>query len=206
MDDRRTQIMQAAMQGVRKYGLDGVRIQQIGEIAGVPASSIYTYFHTKDELMCACFVQIDRQIAAIFDQVTLTQQEIGTDPEGAVRKLWTPYYLWLISHPDETVFYHRYRDNPGFPEYDKTRDISYFASFVGCVTQFQEHYHIFSHVDPNIIWLHILTSTVLFAKYVVQGVLADTDQTRENIFRLLVRGVDGLFTENSTSSGAERTS
>lgn len=195
MEDRREAIMAAAMRGVRQYGLDGVRIQQIGALAGVPASSIYTYFETKDELMRACFEKIDRRIAAVFDRVRLTQADVEADPSGAVRRLWTPYYDWLTAHPDEAVFYHRYRDDPGFPAFDKTRDISYFASFLGIVGLFQARYHIFDQAEPNIIWLHILTSTVLFAKYVALGVLPNTDKTRDSVFRLLFLGADSLFAE-----------
>jgi len=139
--------------------------------------------------------KIDRQIAAIFDRVRLTPEEVDADPIDAVRRLWTPYYDWLVRHPDETVFYHRYRDNPGFPDFDRTRDISYFASFLGIVGLFQARYHIFDQAEPNIVWLHILTSTVLFAKYVVLGVLPDTEKTRDSIFRLLLLGAGSLFTD-----------
>ena len=193
MEKARDCVIRAAMKGVRLYGLDGVTMRQIAELAGVSAGNTYIYFSSKDELMYACFERVDRQIAHIFDSLELRAADLQTDPEGAIRQLWTPYFRWLVAHPDETVFYHRFRDNPGFPEFDKTRDISYFASFSESVHAFESLFHIFEKVNFNILWLHMLTSTVMFAKYVVEGVLPNGAETEESIFQLQFYGVRGLL-------------
>lgn len=185
--------MDAAIEGVRIYGLDGVRIQHIAKLAGSATGSLYSYFGGKDELLRACFERVDRQIARVFDRLRPDPQTLDRHPEEAVRRLWTAYFRWLVSHPAETVFYHRYRDAPGFPAYDRTRDFTHFATFIQTLELFQARYRIYDKVDQTVLWLHVLTGTVMYAKYVVEGVLPDTPATQESLFRLLMYGLDGLF-------------
>lgn len=44
------------------------------------------------------------------------------------------------------------------------------------------------------LWLHVLTSMVMYAKYVVEGVLPDTEEAEETIFQLLTTGLSGYLT------------
>ena len=189
MKTRRDEILTAAMRGVREYGLEGVRIQHIAELSGCSAGNIYSYFSSKDELLQACFEQIDRQIAHIFDKVRITPEALLADPIGEVRQLWTAYWRWLVSHPDETVFYHRFRDWSGFPAVEKTRDISYFASFIQSVGVFKNLFPATRGIPDDLLWLHLLTTTVMYAKYVAQGVLPNIAATEEMVFCLLMGGL-----------------
>lgn len=193
MANAREYILSAAMSGVRQYGLDGVTIQNISALAGLSQGALYRYFASKDELMLECFYRVDRQIAQIFDRITLTPEEVRDDPLSAVRKLWLPYFRFLTSHPDETVFYHRYRDAPGFTKFNKHRDISYFASFIKMVDMFQTTFPRLKRIPPRLLWLHVLTCTVLYAKYVVEGVLKPTERTEEDIFQLMMSGLSAQF-------------
>ena len=193
MAGKRDDILRAAMKGVRLHGLDGVRIQHIGKLAGTVTSNIYAYFNGKEDLMHACFDQVDRQIAQVFDQIKIDPRKLEADPESEVRRLWTIYYRWLVRHPDETVFYHRYRDSPAFLAIERERDFSYFSSFINILQMFQNRYHIYDRVDQRVLWLHTLTGTVMYAKNVVEGVLPDTQETEESIFRLTMEGLQGLF-------------
>jgi len=43
--------------------------------------------------------------------------------------------------------------------------------------------------NPEILWLYLLTGTVLYAKYVVEGVLPDPEATAEAVFKLLTAGI-----------------
>ena len=103
------------MKAVRQYGLEGARVQNISELAGISPGAMYRYFKSKDELMAACFTYVDQQAAAIFEDVKFNPLTVLTDPMGAVRSLWQPYYRFWVAHPDETVFYHRFRDSSFFP-------------------------------------------------------------------------------------------
>lgn len=194
MDDTNTNILRAAMKGVRLYGLEGVRIKNIAELANLTPGAIYRYFESKEDLMRTCFVTVDRQVAALFDQIQLDLQMLDSHPVEQVRALWHPYFRFWIAHPDETVFYHRFRDSASFPKYDRLRDVRHFDTFIQMVENFRQAYPGLNRLNTSILSLHMLTSTVLCAKYVVEGTLPDTEETENSIFQLLMAGLSSFLT------------
>ena len=196
LDDTRTRIISAAIRAVRQHGLEGVRIQNVSSLAGGSSGALYRYFESKEKLLEECFTYVDRQAAAIFDQLAFDPHAIVADPVGAVRSLWLPYFRFWVAHPDETVFYHRFRDSALFPEYDRTRDISYFGSFVCMVQAFQQVFPGIRQINQDLLWLHVLTSTVMYAKYVVEGTLPNTQETEDTVFQLLITGLSGYLKPN----------
>lgn len=193
MDDTRTRILSATMRAVRQYGLEGARIQNISELAGISPGAMYRYFKSKDELLVACFTHVDQQAAAIFEHLKFNPQDILTDPISAVKSLWLPYFRFWVTHPDETVFYHRFRDSAAFPKYDKVRDASYFGAFGRMVRAFMRAFPGLRHVNQDVLWLHVLTSTVMYAKYVVEGLLPHNQETEDTVFQFLTTGLSGYL-------------
>lgn len=192
-DDTKTRIIFAAMKAVRRYGLEGVRIQNVSELAGISQGAIYRHFDGKEQLLAACFTYVDQQAAAIFERLTLHPSAILKDPMGAVKELWLPYFRFWTSHPDETVFYHRFRDSTFFPQYDKSRDVTYFRTFIGMVRSFKEAFPSLDRINQDLLWLHVLTSTVMYAKYVVEGTLPNNQETEDTVFQLLTTGLSGYL-------------
>ncbi len=193
LDDTKNRIISAAIKAVRQYGLEGVRIQNVSDLAGISPGALYRYFDSKEELILACFTYVDRQAAAIFEHLELKPLTLLIDPVGAVKSLWQPYFRFWVAHPDETVFYHRFRDSASFPKYDKSRDVSYFENFIGIVQTFKKLFPGLNRINQDLLWLHVLTSTVMYAKYVVEGILPDDQETEEMIFQLLITGLSGYL-------------
>lgn len=193
MDDTKIRIMSAAMKAVRQYGLEGMRIQNVSDLAGISPGALYRYFESKDQLIIECFTYVDRQAAAIFDQLSFNPLTMLVDPIGAVKKLWLPYFRFWVAHPDETVFYHRFRDSAFFPKYDRSRDVGYFSVFTGMVRIFKEVFPGLDRMNQDLLWLHILTSTVMYAKYVAEGVLPANQETEDTVFQLLTCGLSAYL-------------
>ena len=193
LDDTRTQIIAAAIKAVRQYGLEGVRIQNVSELAGISSGAIYRHFNGKDQLLVECFTYVDKHAAAIFEQVKFNPLVMLTDPMGAIKSLWLPYFRFWTSHPDETVFYHRFRDSTFFPKYDKSRDVTYFRTFIGMVCAFKKVFPGLDRMNQDLLWLHVLTSTVMYAKYVVEGTLPNNQETEDTVFQLLTTGLSGYL-------------
>ena len=193
MDDTKIRIMSAAMKAVRQYGLEGMRIQNVSDLAGISPGALYRYFESKDQLIIECFTYVDRQAAAIFDQLSFNPLTMLVDPIGAVKKLWLPYFRFWVAHPDETVFYHRFRDSAFFPKYDRNRDVGYFSVFIGMVRSFKEVFPGLDRMNQDLLWLHILTSTVMYAKYVAEGVLPANQETEDTVFQLLTCGLSAYL-------------
>ena len=138
LDDTKTRIIHAAIKAVRQYGLEGVRIQNVSRLAGISSGAIYRHFEGKEQLLTECFTYVDRQAAAIFEDLQFDPRVMLTDPMGAVKTLWLPYFRFWTSRPDETVFYYRFRDSAAFPSYDRSRDVTYFGTFIGMVRIFKK--------------------------------------------------------------------
>ena len=102
LDDTKTRIILAAIKAVRQYGLEGVRIQNVSELAGISSGAIYRHFDGKEQLLAECFTYVDRQAAAIFEHLKFNPLVMLTDPMKAVKGLWLPYFRFWTSHPDET--------------------------------------------------------------------------------------------------------
>ena len=193
LDDTKTRIIAAAIKAVRQYGLEGVRIQNVSDLAGISSGAIYRHFDGKDQLLVECFTYVDKQAAAIFEHLKFNPLLMLTDPMGAVKALWVPYFRFWTSHPDETVFYHRFRDSTFFPKYDKSRDVTYFKTFIGMVHAFKKVFPSLDKINQDLLWLHVLTSTVMYAKYVVEGTLPDNQETEDTVFQLLTTGLSGYL-------------
>ncbi len=191
-------ILSAVMKAVRQYGLEGVRVQNVSELAGVSPGALYRYFDGKEQLLLECFIYVDRQAAEIFEYLQVDPQTIRTDPMGAVKRLWLPYFRFWTSHPDETVFYYRFRDSAFFPKYDKTRDFTYFKTFAGMVQDFKRVFPCLDWMNQDLLRLHVLTSTVMYARYVVEGVLPNSQETEDTIFQLLATGLSGYMRPGQT--------
>lgn len=193
VDDTKTRIISATMKAVRQYGLEGMRVQHVSDLAGISPGALYRYFEGKDQLIVECFTYVDKQAAAIFEQLSFNPLTMITDPLGAIKSLWLPYFRFWTSHPDETVFYHRFRDSSFFPKYDKGRDVAYFDTFIGMVHMFKKVFPKLNQINQDLLWLHVLTSTVMYAKYVVEGVLPNDQETEDAIFQLLLTGLNGYL-------------
>ncbi|MCI8395341.1 MAG: TetR/AcrR family transcriptional regulator, partial [Acutalibacter sp.] len=193
MDDTRTRILSAAMKAVRQYGLEGVRIQNISELAELSPGALYRYFDSKEQLMAECFTYVDKQAAAIFDKLKLNPLNMLADPLGAVKSLWLPYFRFWVARPDETVFYHRFRDSAAFPEFYSTQETSYFDAFGDMVRLFRRLFPSLTEINQNLLWLHVLTTTVMYAKYVVEGQLPNDEETEDTVFQFLSVGLSGYL-------------
>lgn len=193
MDDTKMRIIFAAMKAVRQYGLEGMRIQNVSDLAGISPGALYRYFEGKNQLIVECFTYVDRQAAAIFEQCKFDPSAMAANPMEAVKCLWLPYFRFWTAHPDETVFYHRFRDSAFFPRYDKSRDVTYFNTFIGMVEAFMQAFPRLKQINQDLLWLHVLTSTVMYAKYVVEGTLPNDQETEDAIFQLLTTGLSGYL-------------
>lgn len=193
LDNTKTRIIYATMKAVRQYGLEGVRIQNVSELAGISPGAIYRHFDSKEQLLAECFVYVDKQAAAIFEHLKFNPLSMLTDPMEAVKSLWLPYFRFWTAHPDETVFYHRFRDSIFFPKYDRNRDVTYFKAFIGIVHTFKKVFPDLNRINQDLLWLHVLTSTVMYAKYVVEGVLPNNQETEDTVFQLLITGLNGYL-------------
>ena len=106
-----------------------------------------------------------------------------------------------MAHPDETVFYHRFRDSAAFPRFYKSYNGSHFQAFGGMVRAFMNTFPGLRRINQDVLWLHVLTSTVMYAKYVVEGLLPNSQETEDTVFQFLSVGLSGCLRPEQAESG-----
>lgn len=106
-----------------------------------------------------------------------------------------PGGMWFFrtAHPDETIFYHPFRDSAFFPKYDKVRDLAHFNTFIEMVRLFKKAYPALDRINQDLLWYHVLTSTIMYTKYIAEGALPNDQETEDTIFQLLTTGLSACL-------------
>jgi AcrR family transcriptional regulator len=107
-DQKRRQILDAALSLFSDYGFHGASMARLAETASVPVGTIYRHFKSKEELIHALYVDIKRErFAAMFD---------GYDPSAPLRvrfdHIWRNSFAYSVSHPREFTFAEQYAFSP----------------------------------------------------------------------------------------------
>lgn len=62
VEANRSKLLEAASEGFRKHGFDGVKVADVMQAAGLSHGGFYTYFESKDDLIAqACAASLERQ-------------------------------------------------------------------------------------------------------------------------------------------------
>lgn len=194
--NRKKDLIDATMQIVAESGLTAFSMKKVTNRVGVGETLIYKHFETKENLLYICFETVHRQIAALFDEVQMPELQTPQDIYDTVRTLWMRYFSFLVQNGYRTIFYFEYRESPyirRIQEKDDEARETYFQSFVQLFMLFDAQFHICEKTDQDHLWTYILDTTGIFAKRVIRGELPDTEESRENIWRLISGGVFGLL-------------
>lgn len=106
--DKRTAIMQAAMELIADQGFHGTPTAQIAQKAGIGVGTIYRYFKDKDELIEETHTMIHAVFLSTFAE--------NYDPQLPVRenylRIFTALTRLFITHPFEIKFMEQYYNSP----------------------------------------------------------------------------------------------
>ena len=184
------------MRVVAENGLPAFSMKKVTNLAGVSEALIYKHFETKEKLLYLCFETVHRQIAALFDKMEIPPLQAPQEIYEAVRAMWMTYFSFLVQNSYRTIYYFEYRDSRyirQIMEADQQVKDTYFQGFVKVFMAFNAQFHIYDKTSPDHLWNYILDVTGIFAKRVICGELPDTEESRENIWKLISGGLFGLL-------------
>lgn len=195
-NERRMELLDAAMQIVAECGLNGFSMKKVTQRVGVSEALIYRYFPSKDNLLFSCFESVNKHIAALFDKLSPFALDTPQAVEASARSLWLLYFEFLVKARHRTIFYFDYRDSAYIKQIKATQDEmghTYFRSFVGLMDIFNGMFDVYAQVDADYVWTYILDTTGIFAKRVIRGELPDTKESHVSIWKLIFGGIAGLL-------------
>ena len=77
MGDSRSSLIESAIFEVAEKGLAGLRTDEIAKRAKMAKGSIYNHFSGKDNLLIEAFLEVDREIASLYDGTVEPQSFAG---------------------------------------------------------------------------------------------------------------------------------
>lgn len=192
--NRKAELMEAAMQIVAEHGLADFSMRQVTNRVGVSEALLYKYFITKDKLLCDCYVEVDKRVAACFAEDMPSMRQ----PEVAMRLVLDKYIRFFVSNGYRTIFYSEFRRSKYVKfvvEHSKEADATYFSRFTELCVKADKKYHITQKIDENILWTYLIDGCCLFATRLIRGELPQTEETYSSICKLLTSGTIGIINE-----------
>lgn len=196
MGDSRSSLIESTIFEVAEKGLAGLRTDEIAKRAKMAKGSIYTHFSGKDNLLIEAFLEVDREIASLYDGTAKPESFAGIPIEEAVYRLWCVYYDYFTNNKERALFYFTFRHSPYYDERLIRMDKPYFGSFSDVMRMINGKYHIFDNIDKagfDIIWAFILDGTQQMALMVNSGKIEKCEETKRQIFRIMFFGIDGVL-------------
>lgn len=188
---------EAAMELVAHMGMLNFSMRKVTERLGVSEASIYRYFDTKESLLRCCYDKINAQLVDLL-QVQLEAviwQCAQKDPDEIFYSLWKCCFSYWVENTYRTIYYFEYRDSMqfGIPDgTEKVRETVSFRRFEECLQELEKRCPPSRSANIDYLWIYMIDVTGIFAKRVIRGELPDTEESYENIWRLISKGALGL--------------
>lgn len=186
-------IIKKTIKEITENGMDGAKMQSLNRYKGITRSNVYTMFSNKEDLLYECFVYIDSQIEALFKKPPLLKNLSTMTPQQQLRCMWAIFYRYLITHPDETIFYYNYMSSKTFLNDIGIEEISSFKSFSRIIKLYRDYSPEVGDADDNILYLHLLIGTVMYAHSVAVGIIKDTKFAEQVILSMIEAGLNKYF-------------
>ena len=192
----RSSLIESTIFEVAEKGLAGLRTDEIAKRAKMAKGSIYNHFSGKDNLLIEAFLEVDREIASLYDGTVEPESFAGMPIAEVVYRLWCVYYDYFTDNKERALFYFTFRHSPYYDEKLIRMDKPYFDSFSDVMRMINGEYHIFDNIDKagfDIIWAFILDGTQQMALMVNSGKIEKCEETKRQIFRIMFFGIGGVL-------------
>jgi AcrR family transcriptional regulator len=106
--DKRSDIIQAALNLIVEHGFHGTSMAMVAEKADVGAGTIYHYFESKDALIKELYQELEQKV-----MVTLREGDPISKPiKERFIHLWTVLLKYFIAHPLYFRYIEQYHNSP----------------------------------------------------------------------------------------------
>lgn len=118
-DEKRRQILEAALELFSDYGFHGASMAKLAEKANVPVGTIYRHFKSKEELIHALYMEMKRERFAAM----LRDYDPALSVRARFELFWKNSFDYCVSHPREFRFAEQYAFSPYLSDINKAIQI-----------------------------------------------------------------------------------
>ena len=108
MSDKRTDVMQAALELIAEHGFHGAPMATIAQEAGVAAGTIYRYFASKDVLISELYGELEGKLIATLQ----ADYSVERPFRESFIHLGTSLLRYFIEHPLHFRYIEQYHNSP----------------------------------------------------------------------------------------------
>ena len=141
------------------------------------------------DMLAACFNYCDRNLSNLYEGYRLDPND---DLQTSLKKLWMRYFEYFVNHPEECAFYRQFRELKEIPDLSNRED-SYFKGFWRLIAELDEKHHFLGRIPKNVILYYVRSTTPYLARGISEGILGDTPELRENMWKLASAGLSNLW-------------
>ena len=106
--DKKRAIFESTLALIRDHGFHGAPMSLVAKNAGVAAGTIYHYFESKEQLICALYDYNRDRVTAL---IAKALQDEGTYREKFFR-IWNSLYHFYLQEPNVLIFFEQFVNSP----------------------------------------------------------------------------------------------
>lgn len=178
--------IESAIKKVADSGLENLRTKQVADHTGFSEATLFRIFKTKESLLDAAFLYVDKRLSDIVAQSEYLSLSDEMPFEKALYRMWKEVYRHLLDNKEETVFLIRYRYSSLYTKEVRSQRQAYNGSFEKIYDVFDKWFGVSSSTYRGFLINYIFELTLCFADKVIEGMVQDTEETEERIWRAVI--------------------
>ena len=191
--DTEEKLMRAAQNAFIKYGLEGARMQDIADEAGISKSMLHYYFSKKEKLFEIIFRQAVADVFSKLRQILDAEDSVMSK----IKRLSGEYIDFILTHPYLPLFVlHESHKDPAAFKHDflPPSDTAFSRRFMA---QIEEEIKLgkIRPVDPYVLLAQMLSMCVfpIVAQPVLQGIMNVTADQYKKILKQAQQQMPSFF-------------
>lgn len=171
---------------VAEEGIEGVTVRKVSKGCGLSDPYIYQCYKDLFDLMETSFFEVDGKVAGMIQNLIQKQKaELKTaeDLESMCWTLWSAYWGFLMSDPEQTIFYWRFYQSAHYTKKILEVRQQSFEVFVNYMVETGRMFGVSDLMDLEVIVSNIIDSTVSVAVKMHLGYMDKTALKARTIYK-----------------------
>lgn len=188
---------------VAELGIENLRTKHVADYAGYSEATMFRFFRTKEALLQAAFLQMDKTLSDILTSSAYFKEDSDVSPDLAIYTIWRRVYRYLIDNPEQALFLIRYRYSSLYTAETRAQREAYSGAFDQANKLINDHFGMNFESYDGFLISYIFDITLCFAEKVVTGRIQDTEDTEYCVWTSIVSAASGM-SRRGGSQAAEK--
>lgn len=185
-EELKERLQRSVYRVVSEEGIEGVTVRKVSKGCGLSDPYIYQCYKDLFDLMETSFFEVDNKVAGMIQELIQNQSTELRQPQDLERMcwtLWSAYWEFLMSDPEQTIFYWRFYQSAHYTKKIlKVRQQGY-EVFVNYVEEIGKMFGVSDLMDTEVIVSNIIDSTVSVAVKMHLGYMDRTALKAQTIYK-----------------------